>query len=124
MKLLAFIIIVAVVLYGFTHIHKQTKHGVIDQAARTATLKKKQLYLIGCSPDLNFFNLNDSSNNIPLLDGWGNYRMPVTAANDSSKIYFEQGINMYYGFHIIEALASFNKSTKMDSRYLCFDARH
>ncbi len=66
---------------------------------------------------LRLFNPEDSSNAIPLLDGWGNYRMPVTASNDSAKIYFEQGINMYYGFHIIESLASFVKSTKFDSSF-------
>jgi len=43
--------------------------------------------------------------------------MPVTTANDSAKIYFEQGINMYYGFHIIEALASFGRSTKFDNNF-------
>ncbi|MBO9618460.1 MAG: tetratricopeptide repeat protein [Niabella sp.] len=54
---------------------------------------------------------------IPLLEGWGNYRMPVTAINDSARIYFNQGINMYYGFHIVEALASFVKATSFDSSF-------
>lgn len=117
MKIFACITIIAVLIYGFTHINKQPNHDVIDEAARAAALKKKQLNLIGCSPDLNFFNPDDSGNSIPLLEGWGNYRMPVTASNDSTKIYFEQGINMYYGFHIIEALASFDKSTKFDSMF-------
>ena len=117
MKIFACTAVVAVLLYSFIRVHKQEDRGIIDVAAREAALKKKQFYLIGCSPDLNFFNPDDSSNSIPLLDGWGDYRMPVTAANDSSKIYFEQGINMYYGFHIIEALASFSKSTKFDSSF-------
>ena len=99
MKLLALITIAAVLLYGFTHIHKQNSRPVIDEVARNAALKKKQLYSFSCSPNFNFFNPDDSSNTIPLLSGWGNYRMPVTASNDSAKIYFEQGINMYYGFN-------------------------
>ena len=117
MKQFAFITIIAVLLYSFTQIHHQTNHSVIDETARAAALQKKQLYLIGCSPDFNFFNPDDSTNTIPLLQGWGDYRMPVTASNDSAEIYFEQGINMYYGFHIIEALASFVKSTKFDSTF-------
>src|SRR5947207_10672534 len=43
--------------------------------------------------------------------------MPVSEKNDSAYIYFQQGINMYYGFHIIEALASFDKSAKFDSSF-------
>src|SRR4051812_10958788 len=88
----------------------------------TAEVKKnitdyKKRFGFGCSPDFTSFDFSDSSASIPLLKGWGSYRMPVTAINDSAKIYFEQGINMYYGFHIIEALASFEKSVKFDSNF-------
>ena len=117
MKIFACTAVVALFLYSFIRVHQQEDRGIIDVAARDAALKKEQFYVIGCSPDLNFFNPADSTNNIPLLQGWGDYRMPVTATNDSSKIYFEQGINMYYGFHIIEALASFSKSTKFDNNF-------
>lgn len=51
------------------------------------------------------------------MKGWGHYRMPVTATKDSAEIFFEQGINMYYGFHILESLASFDKATKLDSTF-------
>lgn len=62
-------------------------------------------------------DFTDSANAIPLLDGWGDYRMPVTVTNDSAQIYFEQGINMWYGFHIIESLASFEKATRFDNSF-------
>ncbi len=117
MKLLSCIIIVVVWFYSFINGHQQNNHSSVDIAARESVLKRVRLYTIGCSPDLNFFNPGDSANVIPLLDGWGNYRMPVTVTNDSAKIYFEQGINMYYGFHIIEALASFDRATRFDSSF-------
>lgn len=79
------------------------------------TLKKR--YSAGCSPDLASINFSDKGNEIPLLDGWGKYRMPVTSTNDSAYIYFQQGINMYYGFHIIEAMASFEKSIRFDENF-------
>jgi tetratricopeptide (TPR) repeat protein len=82
---------------------------------RQSILQKKQRSLISCPVDRNAFD--PTTNTIPLLPGWGAYRMPVTAHNDSSYIYFQQGINLYYGFHIIEALASFDKSTKFDSSF-------
>ncbi len=74
-------------------------------------------YGIGCSPNLSAINFADSTNMIPLLEGWGKYRMPVTTNSDSANIYFQQGINMYYGFHIIEALASFEKALKFDENF-------
>ncbi|MES1216648.1 MAG: hypothetical protein ABUT20_14125, partial [Bacteroidota bacterium] len=34
--------------------------------------------------------------------------------NDSAQFYFNQGINMYYSFHIIESMASFKKASRFD----------
>ena len=77
----------------------------------------KKLSIRSCSPDLASIDFTDSSNVIPLLNGWGNYRMAVTHNNDSANIYFQQGINMYYGFHIIESLASFEKAIQFDPSF-------
>src|SRR3954454_24833784 len=87
-----------------------------NDAIQKALLFKKQ-YTLSCSANLSLFDLEDSAAAILLLSGWGNYRMPVSAINDSAHIYFEQGINMYYAFHIIESLASFDKATKFDSNF-------
>lgn len=81
------------------------------------TIINKKSATLGCAPNLEAIDFNDNSNSIPLLDGWGKYRMPVTVTNDSAEIYFQQGINMYYGFHIIEALASFEKAVKFDENF-------
>jgi tetratricopeptide (TPR) repeat protein len=116
MKFISLTAIIAVLLYGSTHNHTTTAPH-INEEARSAALKKKQLFTMACSPNFGLFNPDDSTNTIPLLDGWGNYQMPVTVSSDSARIYFEQGINMYYGFHIIEGLASFDKATKFDSSF-------
>ena len=91
--------------------------SVNSYEARQEALAYKKRYGSGCSPDLSSINFNDKSNVIPLLNGWGKYRMPVTFANDSANIFFQQGINMYYGFHIIEALASFEKALSLDENF-------
>jgi tetratricopeptide (TPR) repeat protein len=78
-------------------------------------IKNRSSY--GCAPLLSAINFSDSTTTIPLLDGWGKYRMAVTTKNDSANIYFQQGINMYYGFHIIEALGSFEKATQLDENF-------
>ena len=115
MKLLI-IAIAAIVFEGYLFFY-HNKNAVDTTTARQQVLKYKQKYSAGCAVNIAAFNTEDSSNIIPLLKGWGNYRMPVTATNDSARIYFEQGINMYYGFHIIEALASFDRSTKFDTSF-------
>ncbi len=51
---------------------------------------------------------------IPPIPGAGNHKWKISTTNDSAQFYFNQGINMYYSFHIIEAMASFKKAVKFD----------
>ncbi len=51
---------------------------------------------------------------IPALTGWGNYRWKVGTASDSAQYYFNQGMAMYYAFHIVESRASFDKAVRFD----------
>ena len=103
--------------FGFLLLEGFARFHPLDDslAARQRALRYKQQNLVGCGTSLAAFD--PAANPIPLLSGWGNYRMPVTGKNDSALIYFQQGINLYYGFHIIEALASFDKSTRLDSGF-------
>ncbi len=48
------------------------------------------------------------------LPGWGNHSYEISAANDSARFYFNQGLNMYYGYHMKEALASFKEASRFD----------
>lgn len=77
--------------------------------AQLITEKKK--FSLRCSP----LYIPAAGDDIPLLTGWGNYSWKISTASDSAQIYFNQGINMYYAFHIIEARASFDKATRFDS---------
>jgi tetratricopeptide (TPR) repeat protein len=52
---------------------------------------------------------------IPPLTGWGSHRWKITTTSDSAQFYFDQGINMYYAFHTLEARASFAKALRFDS---------
>lgn len=111
--MIAAILLVAIICIQF----KTTSPAEYSATARQKALAYKVLRAFSCSPDLASINFNDSANIIPLLQGWGRYRMPITVNNDSAALYFQQGINMYYGFHIIEALASFNKAVKFDDHF-------
>ncbi|MDO6435643.1 hypothetical protein Q4E93_33830 [Flavitalea sp. BT771] len=52
---------------------------------------------------------------IPPMTGWGPHRWKITTNSDSTQFYFNQGVNMYYAFHTLEARASFAKALRFDS---------
>ena len=78
-----------------------------SEAISNSVYVKKQ-FSIRCSP----LYIPTAGEDIPVLPGWGNYKWKITTSSDSAAFYFNQGINMYYGFHIIEARASFDKIGK------------
>jgi tetratricopeptide (TPR) repeat protein len=49
------------------------------------------------------------------LPGWGDFSYKVSTSSDSSQFYFDQGLNMYYGYHFKEAVASFREAARIDS---------
>ncbi|MEO5892984.1 MAG: hypothetical protein ABIQ31_22230, partial [Ferruginibacter sp.] len=75
----------------------------------------KNKFYVQCSPDWNHLDGDSLAAGISILKGWGNYQWPITSSSDSARLYFQQGINMYYSFHIIEAMASFKKAGRFDS---------
>ncbi len=81
------------------------------KAAATEYTKKN---IIRCSPDWNELKEWLEETDIPPIPGAGIYKWKISTKNDSAQFYFNQGINMYYGFHIIEAMASFKKASKFD----------
>ena len=72
--------------------------------------------IVRCTPDWNELNDWLEEANIPPVPGAGNYKWEISTRSDSAQFYFNQGINMYYGFHIIEAMASFKKASKFDPK--------
>ena len=70
---------------------------------------------VSCTPDrAAIAKLLSEGDEINLLPGSGSYVWKINTKSDSAQLYFNQGINMYYGFHIIEAIASFKKAAKFD----------
>ncbi len=55
-----------------------------------------------------------SPSDIPLLPGTGQHQWKIRTKSDSAQVYFNQGMNLYYSFHIIEALGSFLKAQQFD----------
>jgi len=74
--------------------------------------KKKNI--IRCSPNWEELKYWLDEVDIPPIPGAGIYKWKISTKSDSAQFYFNQGINMYYSFHIIEAMASFKKAAKFD----------
>lgn len=70
--------------------------------------------IIRCGPDWESLKTWLDESDIPPIPGAGSYKWKISTNNDSAQFYFNQGINMYYSFHIIEAMASFKKALKFD----------
>src|SRR5512138_1689321 len=87
--------------------------NAIDRQAAADLYQYRLLNSADCSAD--FGGPFDDNLSIPLLDGWGNHMMNITTRSDSAFLYFNQGMNMFYGFHFIEARASFKKAQNFDS---------
>ena len=49
------------------------------------------------------------------LPGWGNHTYKITTTNDSAQYYFNQGLNLFYSFHLGESRASFEEAQRQDS---------
>ncbi len=100
-------------LMGYTRI--EISPDRIDKDAYLKVIQKKRLTSISCTPDWTTYHLNKAEiqQMIP-LPGIGSHAWKISTKKDSAQFYFNQGINLYYGFHIIESLPSFKKAQLLD----------
>lgn len=103
--------LIAILAFGTAFTIAKISTVNYEKASNTEFKKKN---IIRCGP--NWEALNDwlEETSIPPIPGSGNHRWKISTKNDSAQFYFNQGINMYYSFHIIEAMASFKKAAKFD----------
>ncbi|MGC4102077.1 tetratricopeptide repeat protein [Ferruginibacter sp.] len=97
---------------GFRYAIK--KNAPIPHISKAAAYQNK--HVLQCSPDWSLLNVDSLAAGIGVLPGWGNYQWTINSKNDSARFYFNQGINMYYAFHIIESMASFKKAQQFDDK--------
>ncbi|HEX8060263.1 MAG TPA: hypothetical protein VF473_04970, partial [Cyclobacteriaceae bacterium] len=48
------------------------------------------------------------------LSGWGNLHYPISTKSDSAQFYFNQGLSLYYSYHLSESAASFREASRFD----------
>ncbi|MFN5135893.1 MAG: tetratricopeptide repeat protein [Chitinophagaceae bacterium] len=98
----------AVAMVAFTY---RQSNKVNNQSA--SVYKNKTI--IRCGTDWEVLKDWLEETDIPPMPGAGIYKWRISTKSDSAQFYFNQGINMYYGLHIIEAMASFKKAAKFDA---------
>jgi len=108
-QFLSAFVLSAVILFAFRFNEKQKRAAT---SFNLIEFKKKNI--VRCSPDWNELKDWLEEANIPPIPGAGIYKWKTSTKSDSAQFYFNQGINMYYSFHIIEAMASFKKAAKFD----------
>src|SRR6187551_1771645 len=77
--------------------------------------KRQNQEIVSCGSSLTDVTAGDNGKFIPLLQGWGHHSYSITTSNDSTQIYFNQGLNFYYSYHFREALASFKEAARFDA---------
>src|SRR5438132_606591 len=83
----------------------------IPRAALKPT--KKEIFGCGASPAEDLI-ADENGKFIPVLPGWGNHNYVISTNDDSTEFYFNQGLNLYYSYHLKEALASFKEAGRFD----------
>jgi hypothetical protein len=97
---------------GYTKINEQSPKR-IDNETYGKLRQKMSLTSLRCTPDWSVYQItNEEIENMIPLPGTGSHTWKINTTSDSAQFYFNQGINLYYGFHIPEALPSFKKSTE------------
>ena len=92
------------------------KPGTPDGAFRTVVFADREQGL-SCGPSNRAAELRPDATGryAPVFPGWGHYHYKITTTNDSAQFYFDQGLSLYYGYHLTEAAASFREATLSDS---------
>jgi hypothetical protein len=79
------------------------------------TTRPPLLSIIECSPSDAGPVKEANGRFIPALSGWGSHAYIISTKQDSAQFFFNQGINLYYSYHLRESQASFMEAARFDS---------
>jgi tetratricopeptide (TPR) repeat protein len=69
-----------------------------------------------CAPGPTTILPDSTGRYAPVFPGWGHHHYPVSTTDDSAQYYFDQGLSLYYSYHLTESAASFKEAEQKDSR--------
>ena len=70
---------------------------------------------IACAPPDRSSTLFGAERRFIPLPGWGSHSFKVNTSSDSAQYYFDQGLNLFYSFHLGESESSFLEAQRQDS---------
>ncbi len=83
---------------------------------RRESARSVPLDIVSCAPGISgSLTPNEAGKYVAVLPGSGHHRYQVSTTSDSARLYFNQGLTMYYSYHMKEALASFMEAARFDS---------
>ena len=87
---------------------------------RQNTRTRRTENAVGCAPPMTNAEIRADTNGrfAPVFPGWGHYGYKITATGDSTQFFFNQGLNLYYSYHMLESLASFKEAARRDPKCL------
>jgi len=93
---------------------------VLFSPQRDGQIIPDQDQAFGCAPPSALREIPRDANGrfAPVFPGWGHYSYKIATGNDSAQFFFDQGLNLYYSYHLTEALASFKEAARHDSSCL------
>jgi tetratricopeptide (TPR) repeat protein len=80
-----------------------------------AALGRRVDAVVSCGPAAGFVTADAAGRYAPVFPGWGHYHYAISTTIDSAQYYFDQGLSLYYGYHLTESLASFKEAALQDS---------
>ena len=90
------------------------KSNRILEANLFAALNLDSKYITNCGPVR--FDYLETSTRAPLFQGMGDHTFSVSNANLESQTYFNQGLNLTYGFNHSEAHRSFREAATLSDK--------
>jgi tetratricopeptide (TPR) repeat protein len=100
-------------------------NGNLDLAARAEYLDRVRNSVrasgVSCIPgngsaaDPEDIRPDENGRFAPVFPGWGHHHYAIATTVDSAQFYFDQGLSLYYSYHLREALASFKEVARRDS---------
>ncbi|NNF22021.1 MAG: hypothetical protein HKN67_08770 [Saprospiraceae bacterium] len=118
-KSLYFTLFVACIVSSLVLLEERQQHnnladGRILEANLLAALDLENKFISTCGPiNYNYFNYSVDA---PILEGLGSHSLTITNSNERSQIYFDQGLNLTYGFNHTEAHRSFKQAAKISDK--------
>ncbi|MBS1661560.1 MAG: hypothetical protein JST68_10970 [Bacteroidetes bacterium] len=90
---------------------------LLFMSSRRGSRDVREESAIGCGPSGSTGILRPDAEGryAPAFTGWGHYHYPISTTVDSAQYYFDQGLNLYYSYHLKESLASFKEAARKDS---------